>query len=86
MKYLRFLIMPALVMLSIVSLLIGPVYIVLFFLMLSGIFILGDYFFPQDIEKPIYSKTWILNGALYINLPLLIGLYFMGPVSFESKS
>ena len=77
MKYLRFLIMPALVVLSIISLMIGPVYIVLFFLILSGTFILGDYFLPKDKEKPIYSKTWILNGALYINLPLLIGLYFI---------
>tara|TARA_Y100001970_G_scaffold263581_1_gene349210 strand:+ start:720 stop:1856 length:1137 start_codon:yes stop_codon:yes gene_type:complete len=77
MKYLRFLIMPALIMLSIMSLFIGPLYVVSFFLILSGMFVLGDYFLPQDKEKPIYSKTWILNGALYINLPLLISLYFM---------
>ena len=72
MKYLRFLIMPALVVLSIISLMIGPIYIVLFFLILSGTFILGDYFLPQDKKKPIYTRPWILNGLLYINLPLLI--------------
>ena len=77
MKYLRFAIMPILVLTSIISLLIGPLYVILFFILLSGLFILGDYYLPQDKDKPNYSKPWILNGLLYINLPLLLTLYFL---------
>ena len=75
MKYLRFGIMPFLVLLSIISLFMGPLYTILFFILLDGTFILGDFFLPQDKKKPIYNKPWILNGLLYINLPLLLGLY-----------
>ena len=75
MKYLRFGIMPFLVFLSIISLFMGPLYTILFFILLDGTFILGDFFLPQDKKKPIYNKPWILNGLLYINLPLLLGLY-----------
>ena len=75
MKYLRFAIMPFLVLLSIISLFMGPLYTILFFILLDGTFILGDFFLPQDKKKPIYNKPWILNGLLYINLPLLLGLY-----------
>tara|TARA_Y100001970_G_scaffold155575_1_gene190465 strand:+ start:1844 stop:2980 length:1137 start_codon:yes stop_codon:yes gene_type:complete len=77
MKYLRFSIMPILILVSIISLLLGPFYIGLFFMVLNGIFIMGDYFLPQDKDKPIYKYTWILNGLLYINLPLLFILYFI---------
>jgi len=77
MKYLRFFIMPLLISLLILSLLIGPGYLIIFYITLGGLFILGDYFLPKDKKKPNYSHTWILNGALYINLPLFILLYFI---------
>ena len=76
MKYLRFSIMPFLLLLSIISLLMGPVFIIIYFILLDSLFILGDYFLPQDTQKPNYSKPQILNFLLYINLPLLIILYF----------
>ena len=77
MKYLRFSIMPILLLLSIISLLMGPLYVILYFILLDGTFILGDYFIPQDTKKPNYNKTWILNSLLFINLPILIILFFI---------
>ena len=77
MKYLRFSMMPVLLLLSIISLFMGPVYIIIYFIVLDSIFLLGDYFIPQDKKKPNYSKPWVLNFLLFINLPLLIVLYFI---------
>ncbi len=77
MKYIRFSIMPFWILLLISTLLIGPNYIIVLFWLLGGSFILGDFFLPKDKKKPIYTKPWILNGLLYINLPLLILLFFI---------
>ena len=77
MKYLRFSIMPFLLLSLTISLFMGPTYIMIYFLFLNTLFILGDYLLPQDKKNPNYNNPWILNFLLFINLPLLISLYFM---------
>ncbi len=77
MKYLRFSIMPSLLLLLIASLLMGPLYVVIYFFFLGGIFIIGDSILPLDKSTPTYNYPWILNFLLFINLPLLVVLYFV---------
>ncbi len=77
MKYLRFSMLPLLLLLLIMSLIKGPLYIIIYFFFLGGLFIIGDALLPLDKNKPHYSKPWILNFLLFINLPLLVGLYFI---------
>ena len=77
MKYLRFSMMPSLLLLSIVCLLLGPIYTIFYFIFLNSVFIFGDYFLPLDKKNPNYNKPWIFNFLLFINLPLLICLYFV---------
>ena len=77
MKYLRFSMMPFLLLLSIVCLLVGPVYTIIYFIFLNSLFVFGDHFLPFDKKKPVYNKAWVLNFLLFVNLPLLICLYFV---------
>ena len=69
--------MPFLLLLSTVCLLVGPVYTIVYFIFLNSLFVFGDHFLPLDKKKPVYSKAWVLNFLLFVNLPLLILLYFV---------
>tara|TARA_Y100000768_G_scaffold234528_1_gene177308 strand:- start:1923 stop:3035 length:1113 start_codon:yes stop_codon:yes gene_type:complete len=69
--------MPFLLLLSIVCLLAGPIYTIIYFIFLNSIFILGDLILPYDKSTPNYKYPWILNFLLFINLPLVVALYFV---------
>ena len=77
MKYLRFSIMPFLLLLLTMSLIMGPLYVIIYFFFLNSLFIIGDSILPLDKSTPVYQYPWILNFLLFINLPLLVGLYFI---------
>ena len=64
MKYLRFFIRPLLISLLILSLLIGSVYLILFYITLGGLFVLGDYFLPKD--KRLIAKQDNKHSSLKI--------------------
>lgn len=73
-NYVRYLLMTALMLLTIVSFLVaGPWLWLGFCLTLAGV-IGGDAIAGSDLKEPDYQHPWLLNIMLYLNLPLLLAM------------
>jgi len=70
MLYLRFLVLPLLIILAIWASVSGNYWIWVYLIFLNGFIILGDAFLGEDNSTPNYRYPQFLTGFLYINFPL----------------
>ena len=72
MKYLKYYISPLTIITAIYTCSIGAYYSTLFFIGFSLFIILGDMILKKDASEETYSYVFLLDGPMYINLPLLM--------------
>lgn len=72
MKYVRTLSMPALLIWLTYTLMLGGWWMWFGFLTVVLGFVVLDAVLPEDLSEPDFGATWLLNGALYMVLPILV--------------
>ena len=72
MKYLKYYISPITIIVAIYTCSLGAYYSTLFFIGFSLFIILGDMIIKEDSNEDTYSRVYLLDLPMYINLPLLM--------------
>jgi alkane 1-monooxygenase len=70
--YLKYTNCNVLVALALASYLAGGAWLWFPLLFTVGVAVVGDTLLPPDFNQPKYKHTWLLNGFLFANLPLLL--------------
>jgi len=83
-KYLKYYLSTALIVLAIFVFSLGPNYPTFFFIGFSLFVVLGDLILPKDIATQKYSLPKLINLPIYMNFPLL--LIFLVQISFVMGS
>ena len=71
MKYLKYFISPATLVVALFFILKGAYYPTAFLIGFSLFIILGDYFIKENLLEQLYKYPFLLNLPMYLNLPLL---------------
>jgi len=72
MKYLKYYISPITIIAAIYTCSLGAYYSTFFFIGFSLFIILGDMIIKEDSNEDTYSRVYLLDLPMYINLPLLL--------------
>ena len=86
MKYLKYFISPATLVVALFFILKGAYYPTAFLIGFSLFIILGDYFIKENLLEQLYKYPFFLNLPMYLNLPLLfvfisVSIFFLSSES-----
>ena len=86
MKYLKFFISPATIIVALFFISNGTYYPTAFLIGFSLFIILGDLFVTQNNSEEIFKYPFLLNLPIYLNLPLLFIFIFLSIFSLTRES
>ena len=86
MKYLKYFISPATLVIALFFILKGAYYPTAFLIGFSLFIILGDYFIKENLLEQLYKYPFILNLPMYLNLPLLFVFISVSIFSLSNES
>jgi len=86
MKYLKYFISPATLVVALFFILKGAYYPTAFLIGFSLFIILGDYFIKEDLLEQLYKYPFLLNLPMYLNLPLLFVFISVSIFSLSNES
>jgi alkane 1-monooxygenase len=75
--YLKFFLSPLFTLAIGLGVYIGGTAGLLVVLGVEAFVVFGEVFFGDDISKPKYKHTWLLDLALFVNVPLFFGVLFL---------
>lgn len=85
-NYIKFLVLPFLIVLAIWAVILGHYWIWIYLVFLNGFIIVGDYLLGDDTSAPHYKYPKILTGFLYLNFPLTLGLLIFSVYMFGDET
>ena len=86
MKYLKYFISPATLVVALFFILKGAYYPTAFLIGFSLFIILGDYFIKENLLEQLYKYPFLLNLPMYLNLPLLFVFISVSIFSLSNES
>ena len=86
MKYLKYFISPATLVVALFFILKGAYYPTAFLIGFSLFIILGDYFIKENLLEQLYKYPFFLNLPMYLNLPLLFVFISVSIFSLSNES
>ena len=86
MKYLKYFISPATLVVALFFILKGAYYPTAFLIGFSLFIILGDYFIKENLLEQLYKYPFFLNLPMYLNLPLLFVFTSVSIFSLSNES